>query len=137
MHSVPPQPGQEGVSEQELAAQVAASFESGEKPQVTQPETITAQPDRKAEAAATREQLNAVKDKISNLYDEASDIVSAPARQVSDQITGISHPDNAEKSIHELLGMAKGPADLQKGANQLRLAHIEAHHDLDEQEQAA
>lgn len=130
--SVGPQPGQ-GVSEQELAAKVAASFEAPKPPQVTQPEATQAQPDHKAEAAAAGEQLKAVQDKISSLSNRASDIVSAPARQLGDQVTQFSHPDSAEQSIRELLERSKGPAELQMGANQLRLAHVEAHHDLEEQ----
>lgn len=137
MPSAVPQPGKGGGAEQELAAKVAASFEVAKPPQVTQPEAITPQGDHKAEAAATEQQLDAVKDTISELPGQVAQVVSAPARQVADQITGISHPDNAEKSIQELLSMAKGPADLQKGANQLRMVHIETHHDLDGEEQAA
>lgn len=125
------------MAEKELAAKVAASFGSAEKPQVPKSEAIIPQPDHKAEAAATEQQLNAIKDTISDLPGQVAQVVSAPARQVADQISGISHPDNAEKSIDEAKKVAQGPFQLQDIVNKLRPAHIDAHNDLEHQEQAA
>ena len=137
MPSAVPQPGAGGGTEQELAAKVAASFEVPKPPQVTQPEVVQGQPDHQAEAAATKERLEAVQDTIKDLPDQVQQVVSAPARQVGKQILDISHPDDAERSIRELMNKAKGPADIQAGVNQLRPAHIEAHHDLGQKEQVA
>jgi len=135
--SVVPQPGNKGVTHEELAAKVAASFEVSKPPQVTQPEAMTVQPDHKAESAATGAQLQVIQETITNLPDQVAQTVSEPIRQVRGQITAVSRPDDAERSIQELVGRAKGPADLQAGVNELRPAHIDAHHDLEHQEQAA
>ncbi|MBI3260932.1 hypothetical protein HYZ64_00985 [Candidatus Berkelbacteria bacterium] len=136
MPSAAPQPGGEGATQEELAAKVAASFEVAKPPQVTQPEAMTPQGDQKAEAAATGEQVQTVKDAITNLPDQVAQTVSAPIRQVKAQV--FPHPERAEESLGILEKSAKGrPKDLQEGVIALREEHIAAHNDLEHQEQAA